>query len=398
MKQEAWLERAAQRLFVGGVGDVAEQLCRANMTYGIAKILYAEHWAALEPQALFIGAPDATVTRNNYRWRHGFGYGGLVRWNPDLAVLDAKPNGCGMLVGALHAAPDARELLEAAASVKRSDLELDGVKLTYDLGESNHFVDVLEIDQMLHPVQGGSPPADHLFVIHSSGHEHRPASPLGPGLYVDESDQLRQLAVRLPTPWGPVSLLQGKEARRYQQFCIGVQDFNQRRRELYARLLFGDHEVVSNPTHQGIREPGCFHLGAYWFDRTDQLFPLTLGPDQPVYLLQPLPNLSLEVIQQLGWADRASRLDLLQVLQRANILPHGGGYAYPGLERLLRVESKGDRRVFWLEPRDGGLPIGVEDIRDLPFVYRDLAVLHRLMDLRLATPVARYRIRQVVRE
>jgi hypothetical protein len=396
MTDQAWLQRAAEHLFLCGVGDAAEQLCEANMTRGIARIQFAEDRLGLAPRAHFIGAPDATVTRNTYRWRHGFGYGGLVSWDREIAVLDSKPNGCGMLVGALASAPHERDVREAARAARGAALELDGVELTYDLGESNHFVDGLELDQQLEPAEEELPP--HLFVIHSSGHEHRPSSPFGPGLYIDESEELSRMAETVATPWGPVALLRGDDASRYHRFCARVQRFNADRRGLYGRLLFGDHDVVCNETHQGMRDDGRLHLGAYWFESQERLFPLTLGPDQPLYLLRPTPNLSDGIIDELGWRERAERLDLMEALRSANILPHGGGYRYPHLRRLLRVEERGTRRVFWLEPSDGGLPVGVEDVRPLPFAYRDLAVLHRLMELKLATPVARYRIRFVVKE
>jgi len=399
MNDEGWLRRGAEHVFLCGPGDVAEQLCAANMTYGIAKIQYAEHKLGLEPRAMFIGAPDATVTRNIYRWRAGFGYGGAVRWDPDLAVLDSKPNGCGMLVGALDRAPDEAETRQAAAATRAARLTLDGVDVTYDLAESNHFADALELDQVLHPLVGGEDLPRHMFVVHSSGHEHRPSSPYGPGLYVDESDDLRRAATRVETPWGAVSILRGDDAARFHSFCETVQDFNQRRRELIAERLFGPHRVVCNATHQGLRAPGCFHLGAYWFDPgSTALFPLTLGPDQPVYLVRPTPNFSEQAIEGLGWGERAGRLEVTASLRAANLLPHGGGYRFPDLARLLRIERHGARRVFWVEPRRGELPFSFEDVRDLEFGYRDLAVLHRMMELGLATPVARYRIRFVIKE
>ena len=391
-----WLRHAAEHIFLCGTGDVAEQLCEANLRYGIAKIRHAEHQLGLDPTGMFIGAPDATVTRNSQRWCAGFGYGGQVRWNDELAVLDSKPNGCGMLVGALDAPPCEGDVREAAAAARADRLVLDGIELTYDLAESNHFVDVLELDRPLHPLDGEQPPP-HLFVIHSSGHEHRRASPFGPGLYIDESAELQRMALRADTPWGPLSLLRGEDALRYFDFCSRVQEFNARRRELFGQRLFGHHRVICNATHQGLRAPGEIHLGAYWFQGSDGLFPLTLGPDQPVYLIRPHANFSDEAIQRLGWGERADRLGLLDALRGANLLPHGGGYCFPQLRRLLRVESKETRRVFWLEP-DEGLPFGVESARDLPFSYRDLAVLHRMIELGLGTPVARYNIRFVVKE
>ena len=79
MNDEDRLERAKQHIFLCGVGDVAEQLCSANMAFGLAKIHLVEERLGLTSRAFFVGAPDATVTRNRQRWAHGFGYGGLLR-------------------------------------------------------------------------------------------------------------------------------------------------------------------------------------------------------------------------------------------------------------------------------------------------------------------------------
>jgi hypothetical protein len=394
MTEEALLQHAADRVFLCGLGDVAEELCRANMTYGLAKIMYAERQLGLEPRALFVGSPDATVTRNIRRWRQGFGYGGQVCWNEELAVLDSKVNGCGMLVSAPQNRPDEDSVRQAAHQARKARLTLDGVELMYDLDDSNHFVDAAELDQVL--VEGLELP-EHLFIIHSSGHEHRSGSPFGPGLYFDESQQLRAMATEIGTPWGPLFALQGKQAQDYTLFCAKVQAFNERRRLLYGEALFGPHDPLCNVTHQGMRAPGRFHLGAYCFEDTRGHYPLTLGPDQPLYLIRPTPNFQPEIIERLGWMERADRLGVTETLLQANILPHGGGYSYPQIQRLVRVESHREQRIFILQGH-ADATLKIRDSRELPFVYRDLAILSRLTELKMGTAVARYRIRFVIKE
>lgn len=394
MTEEALLQRATERVFLCGLGDVAEQLCRANMTFGLAKIMYAEHQLGLESRALFIGSPDATVTRNIRRWRQGFGYGGQVYWNEELAVLDSKVNGCGMLVSAPRNMPDENHVRQAAHQAREAHLTLDGVELMYDLDDSNHFVDAAELDQVL--VEGVELP-EHIFIIHSSGHEHRSGSPFGPGLYFDESQQLRAMASEISTPWGPLFALQGQHAQDYAHFCARVQAFNERRRLLYGEALFGPHDPLCNVTHQGMRAPGRFHLGAYCFEDARGLYPLTLGPDQPLYLIRPMPNFQPRIIEQLGWMERAQRLGVTETLLRANILPHGGGYSYPQIRGLARVDSHRDQRIFVLQDH-ADEELMIRDSRELPFVYRDQAVLNRLMELQMGIAVARYHIRFVIKE
>ncbi|MBW2731109.1 MAG: hypothetical protein JRH20_01880 [Deltaproteobacteria bacterium] len=387
------LTLAKDYCFVAGVNDLAAQLCATNAAFGLAKIHHIQRELGLENRACFIGAPDATVTRNPRRWRYGFGYGGLLALNPEIAVLDAKPNGCGMLVGALTAPPDVNLVRRKAEEARRDPPILEGVQLGYDLHESNHFVDVCTLESTF--TDDAALPQE-IFIIHSSGHEHRAQSPLGPGLYLDESAELQAMATRYKTPWGELSLLLGENAGAYYRFCSDVQAFNHRRRELFAERLFGTFDVVRNATHQGFRAPGLFYLGAYFFeDRDTGLFPLTLGPDQPVYLIRPHRNFNEAALQQLGWTERARRLDLGQRLHQANILPHGGGYALEGALKGVSSED-GDRHRYHIIRSDGSESSFVE-VRDMPFAYRDDVVLRRLVELELGQPVARYRIRFIVK-
>jgi hypothetical protein len=366
------------------------------MAIGLAKIHFAEQSLGLSPSAHFISAPDVTITRNSRRWRQGFGYGGQVSWDPTIAVLDAKPNGCGMLVGRLDKLPDEREVRQADTQLAHGAIELDGVSLEYDLGESNHFVDVCELEETL-ATDIEQPLPENIFVIHSSGHEHRSSSPYGPGLYYDESDELSRIRTVIETPWGSLSILQGDTAVQYHQQCLNVQSFNQRRRALYGRKLFGDFETVCNATHQGMRTPGVFQLGCYHFDDTHTLFPLTLGPDQPVYLLRPRPNYAPEVIEALGWHDRAQQLGLSETLHAANLLPHGGGYAYPQFKNLIDWKRDGEEARRYTVENVQGSHQSFTQIRDLPFAYRDSSVLEKMLELQMADIVARYRIRFILK-
>ncbi len=387
------LSRAMEHIFLSGAGDVAEQLCLHNMTYGLAKIHHVEALCGLCPRAFFIGAPDATVTRNPYRWRQGFGYGGAVYWDERLVILDSKPNGCGMLVGSIPSEVDEHTIRRTARQISQATLSLDQIPLTYDLGESNHFIDILQLD---HAYPGADTLPEHIFIIHSSGHEHRRRSPWGPGLYIDQSAELQAMAERVETPWGPLAILRDEAAQTYYRFVRAVQRFNERRREFYAERLFGPFTPICNVTHQGFRAPGQLHLGSYWCE-PDQLYPLTLGPDQPAFLIRPRPNFSHRALELLGWRERAQRLGLMPRLLNANILPHGGGYSFPGIRRIVRVRHAGDRRRFTLQGATGE-PLEMEEIRDLPFGYRDRKVLDRLITLELGDPIAQYRIRFVIKD
>lgn len=369
----------------------------ANMVYGLAKIQEVQAHLGLPRDATFVGAPDATVTRNRPRWKQGFGYGGRIQWSGDFAVLDEKPNACGMLVGALPELPSGAEADAAAKRVASQPLVLDGTTLDYDLHESNHFVDLLEVRG-----DAAGLPSRFLFIMHSSGHEHRGPTRRGPGLYVDESDELRRASETHETPWGTLTILRGDTARKWFAFVQAVQAFNLQRREAFARALFGDFTTVQNATHQGLRALGDVNIGCYVFERSEldagALYPLTLSPSLPAYLVAPQPNLSEATVERLGWAERAAELGVLQRLVGVDVLPHGGGYGYPQFRGVTRVhELGGDRRAFELAAADGGAPTLAEDVRALPYGYRGMEVLERTVELGLARPVHTLDIRHVIR-
>lgn len=382
---------------MAGVGDVGEALCGANMPYGLAKIQWVQRELGLPADASFIGAPDATVTRNSARWTQGFGYGGRIQWTGDFAVLDIKSNACGMIVVALDDPPPNDVIVERARELERQPLVVEGVEVEFDLGEGNHFLDVCRLAETY---GGAQADAATYAVIHSSGHEHRERSPKGPGIYYDASDELRRLTEIRDTPWGPLHVLRGERAREWYEVYDWCQRFSLARREAIARALLGPLSVVCNRTHQGLLAMNDAILGCYTFDDDDlaksQLFPLTLSPELPVYLVQPLPNFAPELLESLGFAERAERHGLVDRLRRANLLPHGGGYSYSQFAGVRGVVEDGARRQFQLERPDGTLEL-VEDPRTHAYGYRGDEVRTRLLELELGVPRIKTDITYILR-
>jgi hypothetical protein len=380
------LQRAREHCFFAGVGDSGMALCEAVAPYGLAKIHHVQEQLGLPPDATFVGAPDATVTRNKQRWRQGFGYGGAYAWTGDFAVLDIKSNACGMLVGALAEKPDFEAVRAAAARIEKEGLELDGIHLDYDLSESNHFLDVLEVDEA-RSTESSALGARWVFIMHSSGHELRGPTRLGPGLYWDESDVLRRAARAFDTPWGTLSVLVGGDAAEWYAFYRKVQDFNHRRRERVAEALFGRTRTICNETHQGlVRAVNRANVGCYTYDDPEgMLFPLTLQADLPAWLVRGKKNVSEKMIEALGWGERAQKHGVLERLRDTNILPHGGGYTYPGVSVSGVIEAGPDARRFELATPDGA--VVVESPRELPHTYRGLEILRRMTELDLGQPV-----------
>ncbi len=351
------LATAREHIFSTATIDAAADLCLANMTYGIAKIHYAQEHLGLAPDASFIGTPDMTITRNSGRWRAGIGYGGKLAWgdgSQDLLVLDVKPNTCGMLVGGLPERPDSLALTERLHDLHNEQLVLDGVPIKWDFGTGNHFVDA-----------GALPP--YVFVIHASGAELRGQTAHGPGLYWDDSATWDEQCDILETPWGPL-----------------------RRREMAGKALFGDFETIANINHQGLTNPNEILLGCQSTSVPDtQLLPIMVRADRPAFLMKGLPNFDDAALDALGLRERADRLGLTQRLAGANIIPHGAGYSLPHLSRVRRVMEMNGTRYFELERLNQTDTQIISEPKDLTCGYRDEAVVHRTVECRMGTVAAR---------
>ena len=397
----AKLARAAEHVFMAGVDDSGARLCEANLPYGLAKIHHVQAELGLPQDASFVGSPDCTITRNTQRWTQGFGYGGVYQWSGEFAVLDIKTNACGMLVGSLPELPDPAAVREQLHVLERDGLSLDGTQVDNDLRESNHFVDVLTVDpKEQHEDAPGD--AKHFFIMHSSGHEHRAHTPMGPGLYYDESSELLALARRVETPWGSLHILEGAQARQWYEFYKHAEDFVFRRRELLAKHLFGEFEVTVNATHQGLvrgynqANVGCYHYDLPEGEQSGPLFPLTLSPQLPCYLVRGQRNLSEQTMSELGWDTRLDTHGLRERIANTNFLPHGGGYRYEQFSSVASVQESKGKRVFELQSTTGQANQRITTPRDLPYAYRGMEVKDRMVELGLGEPVIKLDLDYVV--
>lgn len=385
--RRADLVRAArERCFFLDLDDAAARLCRANMPFGLAKIHWMQSELGLEPDACYVSTPDSTVTRNLDRWSSGFGYGGAVMWSGDLVPLELKPNFCGMLVAGLDHRPDVPTLMRTIARIAETTIDVQGVQAHWDMHHGNHFVNLYGVSD---PAATGGMP--YVAVMHSSGSELRGPNPLGPGLYLSNSPAgtgLALLARSMPTPFGTAHYLTGGEAAEFLGYCDRVSDFAHARREAYARAIFGDDvRILFNEMHQGLDGPGRMLLGCYRVTRRNVPWVVvTLRPDLPAYLVAPERIYSERALEREGMLERARATGCLERVLGADLLPHGGGYAYPGSDGLdAEVDDPGPagRRRF----RMGDGP-WFEDARELEFSYRGERVIRRIEDLGAGRVVA----------
>ncbi len=407
MDSERLLQEAGQRIFSVSLNDAAANLAEANMTYGIAKLNFTLAKFGYEPDALFIGSPDMTITRNSVRWAAGFGYGGKVQWGDGerpLVILDAKPNACGMLVIAMSALPDVDTLIDGIRTLNASNISINGVPLQSDLHKSNHFIDLCALEPSVADVE--LPP--YAVVMHSAAPELRGPNPLGDGLYWDDSEPLQKRCSVIDTPWGQFHILIDEDAQDYFRFTQHAADFAKAKRLRIAQELFGEFQVISNTTHQGMTDMNTIYLGCHdSCDAGKDLLPIMTRGDLPGYLFEGLPNLSDSVIKQLGFTERAASLGVIDKLRNANIIPHGAGYALPYFGDVVRVIDHGDHRCFEMTVAPGttneALSHGMDgteiltDTHDLPQKYRGRQGVFKTIECGLGRMIAKLTPLRVVK-
>jgi hypothetical protein len=384
------LSRARQHYFSLGVDDGAANLCQSNFQFGLAKIHFAQNRLGITPNATFVATPDETISRNTARWRSGYGYGGKLVWgdpHDPLIFIDAKPNACGMLVGGLDEIPRPTNIIKNINRILSSEIYIDNIKLKWDFKKGNHFIDVFETDHRA--MELGDFP-QYMFIIHGSVPELQAETEKGVGLYYDKSETLKDMAKKINTPFGPLLYLDGTDANDYLEFFEYAKVFAAQKRIKAAEQLFGQFEIISNPMHQGLISFTELLLGAQHISEDSaHIFPVALRGDLPAFLIKSKPNLTPEQIEILGFEKRAQKLDVFDRLTDFNAVPHGGGYAFLHISKVMEVREIDHERFFICEQEnENGISI-MNDPSAIEFSYRGKKIINKILDLDLGKVVAK---------
>ncbi len=383
MDNKERLKNAKKHCFFVGLNDSGAELCKYNTPYGIAGIHSVQEQLGMNPNATFISTPDMTITRNESRWKSGFGYGGKISWgdgNDDFVILNTKPNACGMLVGGLEELPDITQVITRLREIEMGKMEIDGIETIYDFHKSNHFIDLFEVNPVI-KTELELPP--YAFIIHGSADEFIYDNKFGFGLAYEKNNNnnlLYEMAEHIRTPFGEFHILQGEDAKKYYERYKYAENFAKKKRNMSAELLFGNFTEISNETHQGLINMNELVLGCHYFKNESPIFPLALRADLPAYLVRGKPNLSEESIEVLGFEKRSNRLGVYDRLRNANILPHGGGYVLPDILTVNKVMEIHGKRYFEVEMQNDRCTQVISDVEELPYEYRGRTVVLRALE------------------
>ncbi len=388
------LDRASQFIFSTGLNDGTSKLCKANMKYGLAMFHTIQEKYGFNPSATFISSPDETISRNKFRWNSGLGYGGRLNWgdgNDKIIFLNVKPNCCGILVGGLEELPDPYNLIKKVDKIKSEELYFNQIKIDWDYGISNHFINCFETKNLS---DLDLPP--YMFFIHGSAPEFRDDINDSFGLYIDKSKRLKDVAIEENSKFGKQYILLDSDAKDYFELSKKALEFSNKKREIIANNLFDyGYKTICNQPHQFLKDYNNMYLGSNCTDINCQLiksdlFPTTLRADIAAYLFKGNKNLSETTLRNQNLLERGEELELLSRLLDANILPHGGGYAFLDTKDVLDILEYKDQRYFVtsLKSHASRLKI-IRNVSEVQYEYRGRDIILKTLQLDLGEIIAR---------
>jgi len=393
LSKKQLLERSSEFIFSTGLNDGAANLSKENMKFGIAQFQLILEKYGFEPKVTFVSCPDETISRNTFRWNSGLGYGGRLNWGSGydrIIFLNVKPNYCGILCGGLNKRPDPHEIIKNIDEIKSKALYHDNILINWDYDISNHFINCFETHNLS---DMNFPP--YMFFIHGSAPEFRDER-YGLGLYIDKSKALKELAIKEETKFGIQYILLDKDAKDYLDFNMKAFKFSQVKREIIARQVFGnDVENICNQPHQFLMDFNNMYLGSNCTEInnkliTSNIFPTALRADISCYLFKGKKNLSHTVLRNLNFLKRAERLEVRDLLENINILPHGGGYAFPDITRIQKVIEYKDQRYFVCNLKSNvERKEIIRNVNEIQFSYRGRSVILKTLQLDLGEIIAR---------
>ena len=379
--REEIIERARHSVWTGlAVPDAATKLATANIQLGLAKILATQQILGLPLDASFIGSPDLTIPRNKHKWQWGMAIGGRLQWGDGfqpLIFLDPQINTSTALVATIDAMPDLPTLLDRIDRLRINQVTIDGIEMEWDLGRDNHFLNLYQVTSATEHLA-----SEWVVIVHGGEGEVKKPSRLGWGLDFQQSHLLRERMQTVETPFGPTRVLTGQVASDYYAEFLRARAYSQQKRRVIAEELFPGCQVMSNELHHGYQNINTAVIGAYGFgDDLQTIYPITLRSDLPAYLVRGMPNVRADLLSN-------SVPDALRTrVGEANLLPHGGGYAFPEVADLDTILSRNQERFAVFRMSNGGQRV-TADLTSIPFEYRGEAVMGRVREWRLATDVA----------
>lgn len=378
------LKQAQNNIYSFGTGDASEVVSQLNIRFGMGKIMHAlnkENVATDRVSCVF--TPDGGITRNKERWQSGFSYGCYLRW-PSLeesgklfAFPQIKPNACGMLVAEIDDVPPVKTLCDKLHTIEKKGFSIKSSSLKLNVGVSNHFIEVCKATESRSPKVKND---GYFAIIHTSPSEFKSQ------LY--DFDKWADLGGKwVKTPLGELLVLRDESAKKYIDKYYEIEVFSKIKREKLAKKLFGNVKILSNETHQGLSGENEIRLGVYKIINDGRLYPVAFRWNLQIFLVEPLPNLTEDILKNSGIYERSKENGVTDILASSDMLPHGGGYKIPFSSNGWRVFKNGSKYLF--SNSKAGNNFIFSSPSEIPYSYRGLKIAEKIDTLKLGKVVAK---------
>lgn len=379
LEQQGLLDEAREHILSIGIDDASLVVSKINASVGLGKILYYLKKSGISSGKTFcLFTPDGGITRNKGRWMSGFSYGCLIRWpapedcGEQFIFPEIKPNACGMLVARIEKMISKEALYERLNILNQNGFEINNRKIILNLGISNHFIEVCRVKKSnINRINKDS----YIILIHTSPSE------LKSELY--DFEALKEKGAKLvETPLGSLLVIKGKQAEEYYQTFLEIDEFGRKKREMIARKICGDIELISNFTHQGLFARNEARLGLYKMSLDQEnLYPMTFRWDIKNFLIKPVQNISNKNIKKFGLLKQIRNLEIDNIIENINVLPHGGGYSIPFPNKKWSLLHSNRRHFFRLN--NGKIDYSFCLPSEVPYDYRGEEILNRSLQFSL---------------
>ncbi len=394
------LREASFHSYSWSTDDLTARLAQEVMNIGMAKIISFYKECGIDPNdALVIFGPDGSITRNKPRFDSGVGYGCSVITKEYLFPSLLHPNGCGFGLYHVKDMPSISKLMTRLQTLKKDGVPVGEQTGKWDVWKSNHFIDLLQLEGLI-------PEYSH----------YEKYLPQGDYVLIHSSQQIEKKMLsywkkeefhRVTTPFGQIEGLPRKSAGDYLNYFISVEKYSQKKRTSIAEILFGKDNIVcvSNSTHQGyFQENDLFNMRLGLYNSLDTtgdfslpIFPIGFNGYSFIYLYEGMPNINHDFLtgSQLKQAEEKGHTS---ILNKINILPHGGGYKllYPFIEVKTLIHN--DEYYFEMSQAPMQSRMIIQNVESLEYGYRGPSeVLPIVENLNMGKKVARFTPVQVIK-
>jgi len=100
-------------------------------------------------------------------------------------------------------------------------------------------------------------------------------------------------------------------------------------------------------------------------------------------------NLSEINLKNLKFLERIENLGIKDILESANLLPHGAGYRFPTIKNVEKVLEYKDQRYFVCELTIKNRLKIIRNVREIQYEYRGRDIVLKTLQLDLGDIIAR---------